>query len=60
MLAYFTERSMARRHAKAARRVAEDRFSLRRMVADYGALYERSLAAAGIPLPQSAAALAPR
>jgi sugar transferase (PEP-CTERM/EpsH1 system associated) len=60
MLAYFTERSMARRHARAARRVAEDRFSLRRMVADYGALYEGSLAAAGIALPQRAAALVSR
>ncbi len=42
-------RSLARRHAKAARRVAESRFSLKRMVADYSALYEHSLAAAGIP-----------
>ena len=48
MLAYFTERSMARRHAKAARRIAETRFSLARMVGDYTELYERSLESAGI------------
>jgi glycosyltransferase involved in cell wall biosynthesis len=48
MLAYFTERSMARRHAKAARRIAETRFSLARMVGDYTDLYERSLESAGI------------
>jgi sugar transferase (PEP-CTERM/EpsH1 system associated) len=58
MLTYFTEPSLARRHAKAARRVAENRFSLKRMVADYTALYEHSLAAAGIPLPGGAQALA--
>ena len=60
MLTYFTERSLARRHAKAARRVAENRFSLKRMVADYTALYEHSLAAAGIPLPGGAQALVAR
>ena len=58
MLVYFGNRSLARRHAKAARRVAESRFSLKRMVADYTALYEHSLAAAGIPLPGGAQALA--
>jgi len=46
--------------SKAARRVAESRFSLKRMVADYIALYEHSLAAAGIPLPSGAQALAVR
>jgi glycosyltransferase involved in cell wall biosynthesis len=60
MLTYFNVRSMARRHAKAARRVVESRFSLKRMVADYTALYERSLAAAGIALPSGAQALAAR
>ena len=60
MVTYFTERSLARRHAKAARRAAENRFSLARMVADYGNLYERSLAAAGIQIPTGAEALAPR
>jgi glycosyltransferase involved in cell wall biosynthesis len=60
MLTYFKVRSMARRHAKAARRVVESRFSLKRMVADYTALYERSLAAAGIALPSGAQALAAR
>jgi glycosyltransferase involved in cell wall biosynthesis len=59
LLTYFTERSTARRHAKAARQVAEKRFSLSRMVADYSSLYERSLAAAGIPVP-ALHALAPR
>jgi sugar transferase (PEP-CTERM/EpsH1 system associated) len=47
MLAYADDRTMSRRHAKAARRVAEDRFSLDRMVADYASLYESALAAAG-------------
>lgn len=51
MLRYFRDRSAARRHAKAARRNAENRFSLARMVADYAGLYERELAAAGIALP---------
>jgi hypothetical protein len=60
MLAYFRDRSLARRQAKAARRVAESRFSLKRMVADYISLYEGSLAAAGIPLPSGAQALAGR
>ena len=60
MLVYFGGRSLARRHAKAARRVAESRFSLKRMVADYTALYEHSLAAAGIPVPGGAQALAAR
>jgi hypothetical protein len=48
---------MARRHAKAARRVAENRFSLARMVADYCGLYENALAEAGIALPPAAEAL---
>ena len=60
MLAYFGDRSLARRQAKAARRVAESRFSLKRMVADYTALYEHSLVAAGIPVPGGAQALASR
>jgi sugar transferase (PEP-CTERM/EpsH1 system associated) len=59
ILTYFTERSTARRHAKAARQVAERRFSLSRMVTDYSVLYERSLAAAGIRVP-ALEALAPR
>jgi sugar transferase (PEP-CTERM/EpsH1 system associated) len=60
MLGYFTERSMARRHANAARRIAESRFSLTNMVAGYTALYERSLAAAGIAVLPGTQALAPR
>lgn len=60
MLSYFSERALARRHAKAARRVAEMRFSLGRMVADYSTLYERALADAGIPVPPVVQALAPR
>lgn len=60
MLTYFIERSAARRHAKAARHVAEKRFSLTGMVTDYSALYERSLAEAGIVLPPLMQALSPR
>jgi len=56
LLSYFTGRAMARRHAKAARRVAEARFSLNRMVADYCSLYEGALARAGVPLPGAAQA----
>lgn len=51
MLAYFDNRAMARRHAKAARRVAQNQFSLDRMMADYVAVYERALRAAGAPVP---------
>jgi sugar transferase (PEP-CTERM/EpsH1 system associated) len=51
MLGYYNDRSTARRHAKAAHRVVEDRFSLTRMVADYVNVYERALAAAGSPVP---------
>jgi glycosyltransferase involved in cell wall biosynthesis len=51
MLAYASDRKTARRHAKAALRVAEGRFSLTRMVADYERMYERALAAAGSPVP---------
>lgn len=51
MLGYFNDQASARRHARAAHRVAENRFSLARMVADYANLYERALAAAGIPVP---------
>jgi len=51
MLAYFNDSATARRHARAARRAAESRFSLARMAADYTRLYERELAAAGVPVP---------
>lgn len=51
MLAYFNDRATARRHAKAALRVTESRFSLTKMVSDYVSMYERALAAAGIPVP---------
>jgi sugar transferase (PEP-CTERM/EpsH1 system associated) len=60
LLCYYQDRAMARRHAKAARRVAESRFSLARMVTDYCSLYETALAAAGIALPGAAEALSPR
>jgi sugar transferase (PEP-CTERM/EpsH1 system associated) len=60
LLTYFTERSTAGRHAKAARQVAEKRFSLTRMVADYSNLYERALAQAGIRVPAVEEALASR
>lgn len=55
MLRYFVDRAMARRHAKAARRVAETRFSLGRMVADYCDLYQSALARAGVALAPAAA-----
>jgi hypothetical protein len=51
ILGYFSDRSLARRHAKAAMRVVESRFSLVRMVADYARVYEQALAAAGSPVP---------
>lgn len=51
MLGYFNDPALARRHARAARRAAESRFSLARMTADYMSLYERELAAAGVPVP---------
>ena len=57
LLRYCTDAAFARRHAKAARRAAERRFSLSRMVADYCSLYESALAAAGIALPAAAPAL---
>jgi sugar transferase (PEP-CTERM/EpsH1 system associated) len=60
LVRYSIDRAMARRHAKAARRVAQSRFSLARMVADYCSLYETALAAAGVSLPPAAEALSPR
>jgi sugar transferase (PEP-CTERM/EpsH1 system associated) len=56
ILDYFGDRAMARRHAKAAQRVAHARFSLARMVADYERLYERELAAVpagSVPAPNA-------
>ncbi|MCI0345457.1 MAG: glycosyltransferase, partial [Chloroflexi bacterium] len=44
ILGYFMHPSTAREHGLAARRVAETRFSLERMVADYAELYEQLLA----------------
>jgi glycosyltransferase involved in cell wall biosynthesis len=60
LLAYFSDPATARRHAKAARHAAEARFSLARMVADYGGLYERTLAAAGVLVPPAAEAMSTR
>jgi sugar transferase (PEP-CTERM/EpsH1 system associated) len=51
ILGYCNDRTLARRHAKAAHRVVETRFSLTRMVADYVNVYERALAAVGSPVP---------
>ena len=51
MLAYFHDRMTARRHAKAAYRAVEARFSLKRMVLDYTRVYERELGAVGSPVP---------
>ena len=59
VLEYFHDPALARRHARAARQVAETRFSLARMVGDYAELYERALAAAGVPLPPAVQALSP-
>ena len=58
MVSYLLERATARRHAGVARRVAEERFSLARMVADYGALYQTALA--GAAQAAGARTLAPR
>ena len=55
ILGYFNDQATARRHARAARRVAESRFSLSRMVADYASLYERELAGAVGSVPTQAA-----
>lgn len=43
LIGYFRDPTLARRHGRTARRVAEDRFSLDRMVADYSAVYEELL-----------------
>jgi glycosyltransferase involved in cell wall biosynthesis len=51
ILGYYNDRATARRHAKAALRIAENRFSLTKMALDYATMYERALAAAGIPVP---------
>jgi glycosyltransferase involved in cell wall biosynthesis len=51
VLAYFSDRATARRHAKAAHHVALTRFSLETMVAAYARVYERALSAAGVALP---------
>jgi sugar transferase (PEP-CTERM/EpsH1 system associated) len=51
ILGYFSDSATARRHAKAAQRIAENRFSLTKMASDYATMYERALAAAGIPVP---------
>lgn len=50
ILGYLVDQGTARRHAKAAQHVVRDRFSLERMVANYESLYERALAAAGVPI----------
>jgi sugar transferase (PEP-CTERM/EpsH1 system associated) len=51
IIAYFHDRAVARRHAKAAYQVAVTRFSLTAMIAAYAGIYERTLARAGVPLP---------
>ncbi len=51
IVGYFHDRTLARRHGKAARRVVESRFSLDRMVADYAGMYESALADAGRRVP---------
>jgi sugar transferase (PEP-CTERM/EpsH1 system associated) len=54
ILGYYNDRATARRHAKAAQRIAENRFSVTKMALDYATMYERALAAAGIPVPPDA------
>jgi sugar transferase (PEP-CTERM/EpsH1 system associated) len=54
ILAYFTDRATAHRHAKAAHHVAVSRFSIATMVAAYTSVYERALTAAGVALPPAA------
>ena len=51
VLEYFNDEALARRHGTAARHAAERRYSLARMVQDYGSLYERTLLQVGVALP---------
>jgi sugar transferase (PEP-CTERM/EpsH1 system associated) len=51
VLEYFNDEALARRHGTAARHAAERRYSLARMVQDYGSLYERALLQVGVALP---------
>lgn len=60
ILAYASDRALARRHASAARHAVETRFSLSRMLLDYASLYERKLGAAGVRIPPATEAMAPR
>jgi sugar transferase (PEP-CTERM/EpsH1 system associated) len=53
IIAYFDDRTVARRHAKAAYHVALTRFSLATMVAAYASIYEHALAGTGFALPPS-------
>lgn len=57
IVAYFSDRATAHRHAKAAHHVALTRFSLATMVAAYASVYERMLAAAGVAVPPSGSEL---
>ena len=54
IIGYARDRATARRHARAARKAAESRFSLGRMVLDYESLYARALG--GVPGYASCAA----
>ena len=57
VLAYFSDRATAHRHAKAAHYVALNRFSLATMVKAYERVYERALAGAGVAVPPSVNAI---
>ena len=57
IIAYFDDRAVARRHAKAAYHVALTRFSLATMVAAYASIYEHALAGTGFALPPSTSRL---
>ena len=43
MLAYFEDSTVARHHGDAARRAAENKFSLEGMISKYDAVYEEAL-----------------
>jgi len=53
ILAYYGDRAIAHRHAKAAQYAATTRFSLPVMIASYAKVYERALLAAGVHISVS-------
>lgn len=53
MVSYLQDSRTARRHARTARRLVEDRFSLDRMVADYSDVYDGLLRRAGVAIARA-------